>query len=776
MSQNHHTDTNTGHDAFHLPENSGEKFRLIFENAPLGALHFDRHGIITDCNDAFVNIIGSSKAALLGLNMLKLPNLGIVDAVKQALSGNNGFFSGSYDSVTAKKTTQVRVHFAPFINQNGNNNGGIGIIEDVTELAISQEAIKQSEKKLATLLDNLPGMAYQCLNDENWAMVFKSSGCFQVTGYYPEELSEKHGIHYGDIIHIEDRESVWESVQEALSKQTKFEIEYRIIHKNGQVKWVWERGLEVGQNAEGIKIIEGFISDINERKLAELEIAEKKVYFEKLFQTSPEGIIILNTRDQVVRANDTFCEMFGYSIEEIYGQQINNLIVPDQMKEEGLELTNMAADGKVIKRETIRHRKDGSPINVSILASPITLKGGHLAVYGIYRDISLQKETEKALIIAKEQAEESDRLKTAFLNNLSHEIRTPMNAIMGFSLLLNEGGAEKPKAQHLTSAILQSSDQLMSIIDSIVNISTIEAGLLEIIEKEVDITDLIKKTLAAFQPRAAAKETKLRLNCMVGDAQSWVITDDIKIRQVINILIDNAIKFTARGNVELGCVIENDKLMFYVADSGTGIAPELHDIIFERFRQGNIGTTGLNSGLGLGLPIAKSYLAALGGKIWLESAPENGATFFFNIPYKPANLSVPENTNANVMIDKSKKTILVAEDEEYNYFLVREILDFHDVDILHAWNGEDAVKLFKENPGIDLILMDIKMPVLNGYEATKQIKAINPHVPIIALTAYAMVGDREKAIQSGCDDYLSKPVSLSDFSETVKKHLNPQPL
>ncbi len=773
MSKNNHTDTNTDNNATRHPENSSEKFRLIFENAPLGALHFNQEGIITDCNDAFVKIIGSSKVVLLGLDMLALPNQGVVEAVRQALSGNNGFYSGSYDSITAKKTTQVRVHFAPFVSQEGNNNGGIGIIEDVTELVQSQEAIKLSEKKLATLLDNLPGMAYRCLNDENWSMEFKSIGCFQVTGYYPEEFSDVSGIHYGDIILEEDREFVWESVQKALARHTKFEIEYRIVHKNGQVKWVWERGLEVDQNAEGVKIIEGFISDINERKLAELEIAEKKVYFEKLFQTSPEGIVILNIRDQVVRANDTFCDMFGYTSAEVFGMAINSLIVPDHLKDEGLELTNLAAEGKVVKRETTRIRKDGSQMKVSILASPITIKGGHQAVYGIYRDISLQKETEEALIIAKEQAEESNRLKTAFLNNLSHEVRTPMNAIMGFSLLLNEGCVEKAKAKHLTTAILESSDQLMTIIDSIVNISTIEAGLLEIIEKEVRITDLAKKALAHFQPRAAAREIKLRLNCMVSDTEACIITDDTKIRQVINILIDNAIKFTTRGNVELGCIIENDSIKFYVADSGTGIEPELHDIIFERFMQGNLDTSGLNSGLGLGLPIAKSYLAALGGKIWLESEPGHGATFFFSIPYKPANQSVSNITQTHLMKDKLKKTVLVAEDEEYNFFLVREILEFQDVAILHAWNGEDAIKIFKENPGIDLILMDIKMPVMDGYEATKQIKSINANIPIIALTAYAMVGDREKAIQSGCDDYLSKPVSLSDFNETVNKYLAP---
>ncbi len=616
-----------------------EKYRLIFESSPWGALHFDRNGIITACNDSFVQIIGSSSEVLIGLNMLHLSDKNLVAAVQEALEGKNGFYTGTYHSVTAEKTTPVRVHFAPFVNADGQRSGGIGMVEDITERELNQAAI-----------------------------------------------------------------------------------------------------------------------------------AEKEAYFEKLFEFSPEGIVILDTNDCVIRSNNSFCNMFGYNPQEIEGKAINDLIVPEHLKDEGKRLTDTAS-GTIINHDTVRNKKDGTPVFVSILASPIIFKKGQVALYGIYRDISTQKQTEEALIEAKVKAQESDKLKTAFLNNLSHEVRTPMNAIMGFSRLLNEGKISEQQTNHLTSVILESSEQLLSIIDAIVRISTIETGMVEVENNEVDMHLLLNKTVEGYKDKANKKNIKLRCLSQLSDAQTVIISDELKIQHILSVLIDNAIKFTNNGNVEVGCSIDDASLNFYVADSGTGIDASHQSVIFKRFRQGVINVNQLHSGMGLGLPIAKGYVEALGGKIWLDSSSDSGTTFHFSIPYKPAKKQPVTEREQQKAMPVGQKTVLVAEDEEYNYDLIREILSFYNIEVLHAWNGKEAVKMVQQNPNIDLVIMDVKMPIMDGYEATKRIKTLNPELPVIALTAYALEGDRALALHNGCDDYLSKPVSIMVLKDMVFKYL-----
>lgn len=389
--------------------------------------------------------------------------------------------------------------------------------------------------------------------------------------------------------------------------------------------------------------------------------------------------------------------------------------------------------------------------------------------------VSLAIQRKKALhdiIEARDKAEENNRLKTAFLNNLSHEIRTPLNAIVGFSEFLNEPGLEQERIHHLTDIICRSSNQLLSIIEDIVNISKIEAGLLEAWEKETNVSQVISNVYDQLQIKAAEKEIKFRYNSGLRAPEAVVLTDGTKLTQVLTNLVDNAIKFTEKGHVEFGCSLKGGFLKFYVADTGPGIAPDMQKLIFERFHQLETGHAQTKGGMGLGLPISKSFVELMGGEIWLESSPGSGTIFFFTIPWKPLE-ETSETTRAAESPQNlsAKQTILVAEDEENNFELTKVILSMHDVEILHAWDGRQAVEMCRENQEIDLVLMDIKMPIMNGYEATREIKKTRPQLPVVALTAYALPGDREKALNAGCDDYMSKPVSLKEFLTIVKKHL-----
>ena len=382
-----------------------------------------------------------------------------------------------------------------------------------------------------------------------------------------------------------------------------------------------------------------------------------------------------------------------------------------------------------------------------------------------------QKRVLSDILEAKEKAEENNRLKTAFLNNLSHEIRTPLNAIVGFSEFLNEPGLDPARIHHLTDIICRSSNQLLSIIEDIVNISKIEAGLIEAWEKETSVSKIISNVYDQLQIKAAEKEIKFRYNTSLQESETLVITDETKLTQVLTNLVDNAIKFTEKGHVEFGCSLKDGFLKFYVADSGTGIDPDKFEIIFERFHQVETEHSQTKGGMGLGLPISRSFVELLGGEIWVESTPGSGSIFFFTIPWKPVSnvqKKIPDREEVGL---KDRQTILVAEDEENNFELTKVILSMYDVEILHAWDGQQALEMARDNPDIDLVLMDIKMPVMNGYDSTREIKKLRPKLPVVALTAYALPGDREKALGAGCDDYMSKPVSLKEFLTIVKKHL-----
>ena len=373
---------------------------------------------------------------------------------------------------------------------------------------------------------------------------------------------------------------------------------------------------------------------------------------------------------------------------------------------------------------------------------------------------------------AKEKAEESDKLKTAFLNNLSHEIRTPLNAIMGFSEVLSEGSQHPDRVRELTKIICQSGTQLLSVIDDIISISTIETGLIEPHEESTDIRQVMESVYNQLQPTVRHKPVKFRLNNMLIANDICTITDQTKLTQILTNLVHNAVKYTEEGHVEFGCRPQKDKLLFYVADTGIGIHPDDQPAIWERFQQVEPMPSGEKSGVGLGLAISKSFVRLLKGEMWVESEPGKGSIFYFTIPRKPCDPDQSEDTKGKkVELLPEKYRILVAEDERYNFELTNTILSTYDVEVLHAWNGEEAVQMAEEKGALDLVLMDIKMPVMNGLQATRQIKEMFPALPVIAMTAYAQPDDREKAMSAGCDDYISKPVSIDQFMQIIRKNL-----
>jgi len=378
--------------------------------------------------------------------------------------------------------------------------------------------------------------------------------------------------------------------------------------------------------------------------------------------------------------------------------------------------------------------------------------------------------TNKELLIAKNRAEESDRIKSVFFANISHEIRTPLNGIMGFSNILNQEEVTAEDRKKFTNIIIKSGEQLMHIIDDIIEIARIEVSTVKINNSGLNINDFLINIVKSFNIDTSKNNIKVELFNELIEDENNIITDEFKLKKILQNLIDNAKKYTEKGYIKVYCKRDNDKIKICVKDTGIGINTEMHKIIFDRFRQEEESLARKYGGLGVGLSIVKKNVELLGGKINLESEKDKGSNFFFDIPFKKFKKEEINNENK---INKNEYTILIVEDEQLNFLFFKTVLDKMErkFKILHAKNGKEAVKTTKENKDIDLILMDIKMPIMNGLEATKEIKAINKNIPIVVQTAYVTAEDRDNAKKAGSECFITKPISKETLTEIFDKFL-----
>ena len=400
--------------------------------------------------------------------------------------------------------------------------------------------------------------------------------------------------------------------------------------------------------------------------------------------------------------------------------------------------------------------------------------GKTIKTYGVNQDITERKLLELDLIVAKEKAEESSRLKTAFINNISHEIRTPLNGILGFGGFMMDESLSYDEKLDFYNLLQQSTSRLLQTITDIMDISELTTGTIIPGIADVQIANVLNSQVEKFRPRCNLKNIELITQIPVEYENLIIQTDEELLVKIVSQLVSNAEKFTSDGSIVLGFEVFDKCIRFFVTDTGKGIAEDKLEIIFEPFIQEVMSNTRGHEGNGLGLSIARKMLELIGGKIWVESQKGIGSTFFFEIPHEIEKVShdLKMEDEPKTKITANKPFVLIAEDDDLNFVFFKTLLNRIDCDYKHANNGFEAVELCRQHPEIDLILMDIKMPVMNGIEATRLIREFRPELPIIAITAYAQTGDEQRFIEAGCNGYIAKPIKKDDLISLRNKYIN----
>ncbi|BAH77662.1 PAS domain S-box protein [Solidesulfovibrio magneticus] len=628
---------------------SEERYRLLFDQSPIGIVNFDNVGTIFDLNSKFAEIIGAPKDKLIGLNMPKdLTDLKLIEAVNTALAGTLGIFEGNYTSVTGRKTTPVRCMFKGIFAQDGNCLGGLAIVEDITERKQAEEVLRERELFLLETQRIARVGGWKANIETNF--LFWTDEVNRIiempTGYKPS-LSEGLSFYAPEFL-----PEIREMLKKVLNEGSSAELECEVITGRGTRKW-----------------------------------------------------------------------------------------------------THLRAVGRIVEK-------------------------GQSLVLGTFQDIDERKKVELELNNARLKAEAASKAKSEFLANMSHEIRTPLNGVLGMLQLLESTSKDAEQDEYIEAA-KKSSTRLTRLLADILDLSKIEAGKMILEEADFSFVDLKESTLGLFE--LAVKEKGLKLDFVIDELlPARLVGDQIRLQQILFNLVGNAIKFTETGDVRVeACHLpcSNDdiqRVLFIVSDTGIGIAQGMIAQVFEPFTQAEGSYTRRFQGAGLGLSIVRKLVTQMGGSLAIDSTEGTGTTFYLSLPLKH---SAPSDMNRTISrrLDNQKvhdmHRVLLVEDDEISLHTVKRMLEKSGYAVSTAQDGQIAIGCLSD-PDFDLILMDVQMPVLDGVEATKLIRASGASyadIPIIAMTAYAMTGDKEKFLAAGMNDYISKPVDMAALKEVIER-------
>lgn len=653
----------------------------------------------------------------------------------------------------------------------------VTVYNDLTEKHKAEEAITRNKNFYENILEEVKEII--CVSDKDAEIKFINTRAKEFFNFGKSSIIGQNLISDFPASITDKLLPFYHKAKDSL-EPVQFETEFD--YDNGKVTYVscwfipqFDRGHFDGMICS--------LQDVTEKKATQKSLIENEEKLNKITSSASDAIIVINGQQQITFWNKSAKRIFGYELEEMKQMSFTDLFANHYEKADLSELLEAQLSGVEASKslssvEIVGRPKNGSDISLELSLSSMKLNEKNNLV-AVIRDITKRKKTEDELISAKIKAEASDNLKTAFLANLSHEIRTPMNAIIGLSDMIGDNTIDNDERSEYVELVQRNSKQLLRIIEDLIDVSKLGSGELELHEKKCKLNELLNETILDCQQDQMLEAKKINLTTrypLGPDVE--VEVDKQRVQQIVSVLVENAVKFTPTGSIEVGYDYKNEpgereKIVMYVKDTGIGVDPENHSVIFEYFRQVDGSNTRQAGGTGVGLSIVKGILDLAEEKIWVESKLNEGATFFFTlsniqrseVPKVKKETPVVQNGDFPMWSDKK---LLIVEDVDSNFLFLRKALQKTGINIEWAQDGLEAVEKFKADPGFHIVLMDINLPLLNGYEATAEIRKISATVPVIAQTAFVSQEEEIKCLDEGFTDYIPKPIRRNVLIEKMK--------
>lgn len=872
------------------------RHRIIFENSPLGMILFGSSGTVEDCNDKFVELMGSSRDKVIGFNTVRHSSPAMSAALQRALNGQPSTFEDAYTSVTGGRHLILRVIFNP-VRPGDSPTEVIATLEDITERRQAEESLRAREAALNSIFraapvgigvvvdrvfvrvndrlcemtgysqEDLMGSSarmlypddesYRYVGDEKYRQIrargtgtvetrwrhkngtimdvllsstpmnpadysvgvtftalditerkrgeemlresearFRTlhnasfggitihdqgrildcnQGLADITGYTVEELVGMDGLL---LIEASCRNDVMEKIRSGYEKP----YESLGVRKNGEVYPICLEARQIPYKGRQVRVTE--FRDITEQKRAEEAIRQSEERFRLIIEDVEVAVQGYDSNLRVIYWNKASERLYGYTEEEAMGRSLLELIIPEPMRDAVEEAVgNWVRNGVPIPAaELVLQHKDGSEVPVYSSHAIQRRPDGGVELFCVDVDLSDFRKMHTALLAAKEQAEAANRSKSEFLANMSHELRTPLNGIMGMLQLMEATPLDEEQRDYARAA-LESSRRLTRLLSDILDLSRIEAGKMELYMEPFDLRETLHSMELLFRPSASQSGNLLEFR-VSEEFPSRLMGDVVRLQQVISNLVGNALKFTKGGSVTveaypLPAIKPHEyRVLFSIADTGMGIPDDKQNVLFQPFTQVDGSMARQHQGAGLGLSICKRLVALMGGSISIASEPGTGTTVHFCVTLGRADGAVPlpdVPEPAEATLPERPLRILLAEDDRVNRSLVIKLMEKHGHAVTAVEDGQQAVRALAAE-AFDVLLMDVQMPVMDGVQATRAIRdgaagKERKNVPIVALTAHAMSGDRERLIQAGADEYLAKPFDVDTLLRVLRRSL-----
>lgn len=734
---------------------SEEKYRSLTEQLSLGLFRTHTNGEIIFSNLAFVKMLGiKSQDELLGRNISEfVGNYFVTDILLRGKSQKEYTFETSIATSNRQKTW-AKIIAKPISSIQGNLLYFDCIIENISDLKLATDTLRERESRLNAMFAAVPDQIYK-VDDKCFLIDYKSAK----KGNYPTVSDTNIGQSIANFFPYKCYSIISEAIAQCNETGLIQEVECK-TEKNDQ---------ELYYEIRVVPIVDNFFlilqHDITKRKSFE----ERVRMLAQVVETANDAISIARPDGTIIYVNPAFCKTYGFSLDEIIGQNAQLIRTPDFNQQLSNEI-NTETIKQGWQGEVINVRSDGSVFPVYLSTSTVYDENNEPKVtVGLARNITDQKRTERELIRAKERAEESDRLKTAFLSNLSHEIRSPMNAVMGFVQLIKwEENLSEAGIQNINQ-VQESGNQLLSLIEDIIDISKIQTNQLNLKISPFNLNQLFLELYGSFKEQINKKNLSISLLKpeVANETQFIIKSDYIRIRQILSHLLANAVKFTPQGSIRFGYTLIVDdyspKVQFFVNDTGIGISTSKQMQIFDLFRQGDDSFTRAYGGSGLGLAISKGLVENLGGNIWVESEIDIGSTFYFTIPY---------NHKSTYADEKNAPAILLVEQPDSIKFYYDELFPLINTRVMLATNADEARRLFFHEGNVKVVIIDTEILDSDNYKIINDFKQAKPSIKIIAQAKIAMQDELKMITSSGCDDYIVKNRNITELLSRIREYIS----